>query len=49
MIDLGERKELRMRNRSTPIGCYIHHPVKNSAKKVRPLAQKIPVLVPAAC
>ncbi len=32
-MDLGERKELRMRNRSTPIGCYIHRPLMIKAKK----------------
>jgi len=46
-MDLGERKELRMRNRSTPIGCYIHNPVKSKSAPTR----KSPVLVPvtAAC
>ncbi len=46
-MELGERKELRMRNRSTPIGCYIHHPVTGKTKKLHPPVQKIPVLLPA--
>jgi len=46
-MELGERKELRMRNRSTPIGCYVHRPVKS---KTPAPVQTTPVLTPvAAC
>ena len=47
-MDLGERKELRMRNRSTPIGCYVQHPLKkNSTRKGSITAPATPTLVPA--
>ncbi len=46
-MDLCERKELRMRNRSTPIGCYVQRPIKNKAQKIPTPAQSSPALVPA--
>ena len=47
-MDLSERKELRMRNRSTPIGCYIQRPLQSKAKKVTVASPTAPALVPAA-
>jgi len=49
-MELGERKELRMRNRSTPIGCYILRPVvKNKIRKTTPAPVQIePILNPVA-
>ncbi len=46
-MDLYERKELRMRNRSTPIGCYVQRPIKNKAQKIPTPTQSSPALVPA--
>ena len=47
-MDLGERTELRMRNRSTPIGCYIQRPLMSKAnKKVAVVAPTAPAFVPA--
>ncbi len=45
-MDLGERKELRMRNRSTPIGCYIQRPLV-SKQEVAVVAPTAPAFVPA--
>lgn len=42
-MELGERKELRMRNRSTPIGCYIQRPLENKSKKAVVVDQITPV------
>lgn len=33
-MNIGARKELRMRNRSTPIGCYVQRPLKIRPKKI---------------
>jgi len=46
-MELGERKELRMRNRSTPIGCYVHRPVKSKLRKTTTPVQTVPILNPA--
>lgn len=34
-MELGERIELRMRNRSTPIGCYVQQPLKMKPQATR--------------
>ena len=40
-MELGERVELRMRNRSTPIGCYVQQPLRKKSQPA-PAQQDIP-------
>jgi len=46
-MDLGKQKKLHMRNRSTPIACYVQRPLKSRTRKVPAPAQTSPAFVPA--